>query len=448
MEYVLGIDLGTSYFKVGLFDKDMNMRGLGRVALEKDTQGNSECELPIERFWETLKKGLSIACEQAGADQSDIVAMSYSSQADSFVLLDENYTPLTPLVLWPDNRCKGIHPKLKELFDHKDFLQKTGYGRGCYNTLTINKLLWFQDNRPEIWKKTKHIMIISDYLTYSLTGKCLGDAGTVALLGLFDLENFKWWNQALELIGIEESMLSRPLQPTSVVGKTNTNANKLLGLTKPVEFAVGSLDHHIAAIGAGVGSIADMSESTGTVLACVSFCDEYKPTKNISMGPAAKENSFYKIACDFDGGATAIEWYKNNYAKDLSIDELVKLAEDVAPDCAGLSVDGLASDYEGLSGFRGATEKHSHGHYIRAMMNYTAKSLAQLVTFLDTDNTINTIVATGGGAKSDLWLEIKTKLLNRKFITAESSELACKGAAMVAAVAAGWFDSLESAGKA
>ena len=166
------------------------------------------------------------------------------------------------------------------------------------------------------------------------------------------------------------------------------------------------------------------------------------------MGPAAKENSFYKIACDFDGGATAIEWYKNNYAKDLSIDELVKLAEDVAPDCAGLSVDGLASDYEGLSGFRGATEKHSHGHYIRAMMNYTAKSLAQLVSFLDTDNTIKTIVATGGGAKSDLWLEIKAKLLNRKFITAESSELACKGAAMVAAVAAGWFDSLESAGKA
>ena len=59
MELVLGIDLGTSYFKLGLFDSDGNLCGLGRVAVEKDTGNGSLCELPTERFWKLLQMGLA-----------------------------------------------------------------------------------------------------------------------------------------------------------------------------------------------------------------------------------------------------------------------------------------------------------------------------------------------------------------------------------------------------
>ena len=104
MELVLGIDLGTSYFKLGLFDRTGKLHGFGRVLVEKDTENGNRCQLPVERFWSLLCQGLTEACKQAQAQPEDIKAVSYSSQANSFVLLGEDSQPLTALILWPDSR--------------------------------------------------------------------------------------------------------------------------------------------------------------------------------------------------------------------------------------------------------------------------------------------------------------------------------------------------------
>ena len=120
-------------------------------------------------------------------------------------------------------------------------------------------------------------MTISDYFTFSLVGQHLGDAGTASLLGLLDLKALKWWDKAFDILGLDVSMFSKPLRPGTTAGNMNETAHNLLGFNPETSFVIGSLDHHIAAIGSGVGTVADMSESTGTVLACVKLTKEYNP---------------------------------------------------------------------------------------------------------------------------------------------------------------------------
>lgn len=431
MQYVLGIDLGTSYFKLGLFDKDGNLGGLARIAVEKDTGDGSLCELPTERFWKLLREGLNQACQQANAKPIDVKAVGYSSQAGSFVLLDESDQPLTPLVLWPDKRTKDVYPEVTQLCQEKDFLQTTGMVIGRYIPAPINKLLWFKENKPDIWQKTKRIMTISDYLTFSLTGQYLGDAGTASLLGLLDLQKLKWWDKAFDILGLDSSMFSRPLRPGTTAGNTNIQSQQLLGLKKQTPFVVGSLDHHVAAIGAGVGTIADMSESTGTVLACVNLTKKYHPQKNIYIGPGLGDNSFYQVTLH-NNGATALQWYQQNYASGLTIEQLVQMAKKIKPGCDGLTATPCPDKYENLSGFKNHTDEHTHGHFVRAIMESTAKSLAELVEQLYGKDKPKKIAATGGGAKSDLWLQIKADSIGAEFITVDCDEPACKGAAVLA----------------
>src|ERR1017187_3330883 len=106
MSLLLGIDLGTSYFKVGLFDAAGALKGLGRAAVEKDVPAPRRSQLPVPRFWSLLRRALTEALTQAGANAREIAAVSYSSQTNSFVLLDRADSPLTPIVLWTDERAE------------------------------------------------------------------------------------------------------------------------------------------------------------------------------------------------------------------------------------------------------------------------------------------------------------------------------------------------------
>lgn len=432
MELILGIDLGTSYFKLGLFSRTGELHGLGKVAVQTDSgEDGSLCELPIERFWAALRKGLDDALAQAGAAAEDIAAMGYSSQANSFLLLDEHDEPLTPLILWPDSRGGQIDPSVRQLWEREDFLAVTGIGIESSRQLAVAKLKWFQRKRPELWSRVARIMTISDYLVFSLTGRAVGDAGTASLLGLWDLSQHRWWDDALRLIGIAPSQLSTPLAPGTIAGNLTTEAAPRMGLKPSIPLVAGSLDHHVAAIGAGVGQTCQFSESTGTVLACLRLTDKYTPVQNCCMGPGIGGRGYYQLAFD-DNGASVLEWYHRNHAPQISIPELVAMAKNVPPGSDGLIALPSANKYPDLEGFRNLTDKHKHGHFVRAIMESTAASLAMLVDRLCPEDKPPRILATGGGAQSDLWLWIKADLLDVEFIAPTCKEPACAGAARLA----------------
>jgi len=432
MELVAGVDLGTSYFKVGLFGREGTMHGLGRVAVAKDIGNGSLCELPAERFWSILRQALQQACAQANTMPENIIAISYSSQAGSFLLLDKNNSPLTPLILWPDTRDAQLDPAAVNLWKHPKFLATTGIGIDLAPVSCVSKLKWFQNNQPHIWAQTHRVMTISDYFTFSLTGKFVGDAGTASLLGIYDLPNHRWWSDAFAILGIDPSYFSTPLLPGTAAGVVTPEGANLLGLHSGIPFVVGSLDHHVAAIGAGVPSIAPASESTGTVVACLNYLTTFSPKPNCCMGPGLDNNTFYQLAVS-SNGASVLEWYQKNFAQDLSIVELLSLAQNIPGGAEGLTALPSADTFPVLTGFQNASPKHTRGHYVRAILESNAATLKELMEQLCGKDIPPRIVATGGGAKSKLWLQIKSDLLQAQMISAACEEPACRGAAMFAA---------------
>ena len=446
MDLVLGIDLGTSYFKMGLFDREGRIRGLGRVFLPKDTDNGSRCEVPVERFWKVLHEGIVEACELADAQPTDIVALAYSSQASTFVLLDANDEPLTPLIVWLDRRAKKVYPRLRQLWDRADFLEVTGLGITGLEVGTV-KLCWFLNEEPEIWRRVKRVMTITDYLVYSLTGETSGDEGTASLLGLLDLRKHDWWDDALAALGLSRRQMSKLLGLGTTAGHITAQAARRLGLKKGMPVLVGSLDHNIAAIGAGIDYLAPVSESTGTVLACLRYDTRYAPKTNCLMGAGKTDGQWYQLA--FSGnGASVLEWYQQEFAPDVPIGELVRLAESVAVGADGVIALPSPEGDQSLEGFVHSSANHSHGNFVRAIMESTAATLADLVDTLCPDGRPDKIVATGGGARSDLWLQIKADLLGVDFVVPNCQEPACMGAALIAAVGAGWFGDLDEASSA
>ena len=446
MELVLAIDLGTSYFKLGLFDHSGECRGLGRVAVTVDTDDGTRCELPAERFWSILRDALGRALSQAGADPHDIRAMAYSSQANSFLLLDAADQPLTPLLLWTDRRA-DVDEAVGELASRDDFLSTTGLGMCVDEAFAVNKLRWFQKHRPAVWSRTARVMTISDYLVYSLTGEAAGDAGTASLLGLLDLRKLDWWPAALSQLDIRSEQLSRPLCPGTVAGTVSYLGGNRLPLPEGIPLVAGSIDHHIASIGAGLGLHADLSESTGTVLACVRHADSFEPNAGVICGPSTQPGGYYMLNFD-ENGASVLEWYRNTHSPELSFEQLLGAAQGL-PDGEDIPTARPNADrYPGLEGFTDRQGRHTHGHYVRAILESTARSLAALIDVHCPGGRPGRIVATGGGARSDFWLQLYADRLGMEVVAVQSDEPAVLGASILAATSAGWFPAIPEAQRA
>lgn len=432
MSFFLGIDLGTSYFKAGVFDENGELQGLGRCTVKKNTDG-IRCELEISVFWNTLRDAVNEALENAQILPKMITALSYSSQANSFVLLDAEDKPLTDLILWTDKRAAEIPDKLTELTGREDFLTITGLGIKPGNQSMIAKIDWLRHQQPEIWERTRSIMSISDYLTFSLTEQKISDLSTASMTGLLDIKKGGWWKTATDLFGIHESHLPTPERSGTFAGNLTGKGAKLLGLSRQTLFYLGGLDHHMAAVGAGLTRFDYIVESTGTVLACTGYREGYAPKNGINMAPGLDENHFFQMAFDTNG-AVALEWYQTNHAPELSIIELLDRAEKIEAGCGGLIAKPSANEYEGLSGFINTKDSYTHAYFVRAILESTSLSLSRLVNGLEEAKKIKAVIPSGGGAQSRLWLQIKANMLGKTFLLPDSGELACKGAAMLCAL--------------
>jgi len=430
MSLLLGIDLGTSYFKVGLFDASGGLKGLGRVAVNKTVPASGRCELAVGEFWSGLRHGLAEALAQAGALSSEITGMSYSSQASTFLLLDANDEPLTPFIVWLDSRGDPVEPEL-DAFAHTEIFRTTIGFAGLSAQSAVTKWRWFERNAPSVWDRTRHIMTISDYLTFALTGERVGDASTAAFLALYDLANKQWWPSALQTFAVDRTRLSTPLRPGSPAGRTNADAAALLGVPAGIPFAVGALDHHAAAIGSGLGRLADMSISTGTVLAALALVDEPEAQPQCFHGCHTDGVRFWRLAFD-PNGAGQLEDYQRRFAPERSIEELIALAAHASAGAAWKP--GAASD---------------QGAAVRAVLERVAATHQALVCRVTDDGTgarlPRSVVATGGGARSPLWLQITADMLGLPVVLPACVERACLGAAAFAAVAAGCHATISDA---
>lgn len=427
----MGIDVGTTSIKTAVFDEGCNMLTSSCVDYTVETHGD-RVEFQSEAYWEMVKGEID-------ALEIDVEALAVDSQCETLILTDEAGNPVRKAIVWLDNRATKEAEMIEAQFGRKRVYEITGQPE-ITATWPACKLLWVKNNEPDVWAKTKKIFLLEDYLMYKMTGEFVTEKTLQSSTIYFDIREGKWWEEMLDFIGVDATMLPRLADSGQYIGDYNG-----------IKIVTGAMDQVSGAIGAGVIEKGLVSEMTGTTMVVFLPCDEM---------PAYNPDSIVPCHYNYDGkycllswsstAGMALKWFKNTFCENFSFGDLDELAKDVEPGCNGLTFlphlcGSTMPKYNPMAkgSFTGITPEHTRGHFARSIMEGISCVLTENLNYLGVET--NEIRAMGGGAKSALWCQIKADMTGKKLVTLCNEETACLGAAILAGVGAGIFASVEEA---
>ena len=432
MGKILAIDLGTTYFKFSLFDDRGRLGEMCRIAPPVERDSTGRVELPVDGFCQAILRGLSELRSVANGCLDDVAAVTFATQTNSFVLLDAADRPLTPLILWQDARAAQLTPEVRARCDIPGFQATTGLHPIDFQYMPA-KLLWLQRESPETWKRSRRLCLMSDYLTFLMTGRHVTESGAAGLTGLVDIHRCGWYPEMLDTFEIDSRQLPAIVRAGTDLGTIATKAADRFGLPTTCRFVVGCLDQYAGAIGVGNVEPGRISETTGTVLASVRCSDRFtaQPDTGVYQGPAFHAGWYWQMAVG-QISANYLHWYRDCMPERPDFDRLTSLAESVEPGSAGLRLRGDVAMTHPSTVFEGLTDLHTDGHKVRCIMEAVACALDEQVAALAGGHRPAEIVCAGGAARSCAWLQIKADVLGLATTATDCAEPTSLGAAVLA----------------
>lgn len=431
MGNILVIDLGTSYFKVALFGRDGQLHDVVRLAVPVTGQDKGLAELDAKTFEGLVTTGIQTLSDRSPQLIAGVDAVTFATQTNSFLLLDEHNQPMTPLILWPDRRALECENQARKLFDAQENATLTGVPQISHQFM-VAKLLWLRQYRQELWQAA-HLLLISDYLTWLFTGRFMTEAGTAGLTGLIDIHQCEWLPVMVARFGIKSEWLASIVRAGTDLGPISVVAARRWSLPESCRFIVGCLDQYAGAIGAGNAEPGRVSETTGTVLATVRCSDELSTTlpPTVFQGPAFVPGRYFQMIFG-NTSANYLEWFRNQQPDRPSFEQLVMEAELVPPGAGGLRLR-LGSELTvPAEVFDGLTQQHTRHHMVRCILEAVASALRDQVQTLCRPNMPEEIRSVGGASRSSLWLQIKADVLGTSVRAIDCPEPTSMGAAILA----------------
>ena len=450
---LLGIDISTTGAKALLINLDGRVITSATTALNLSTPHPLWSEQDPDDWWIGIKLSIRKALAQANAKGDDISAIGMTGQMHGLVMLDSNGKVLRPAILWNDQRTGEQCDEIRARVGREQLIAISG--NDALTGFTAPKMLWVRENEPQVYKKVKHILLPKDYIRYKLTGEYAvdraGGSGTI----LFDLAKRTWSEKILKALEIPNAWLPPTFEGPEVSGTINKTAGDETSLSEGIPVVGGGGDQAAQAVGVGAvqpGIIALTLGTSGVVFAT---------TESPLVEPEGRLHAFCHAVPErwhFMGvmlsAAGSLQWYRDTLAPDTSFNDLVAEANSVSPGSEGLLflpyLTGERTphpDPEARGAWVGLTVRHTRAHLTRAVLEGVAFGIKDSFTLIQSAGLgeITQVRISGGGAKSQLWQQIMADVLGSELVTVNTAEGAAFGAALLAGVGVGAYNSVHEA---
>lgn len=450
---IAGLDVGTTGCKIAVYDEKAVLLDTYYQEYEV-TRRNGQHEISFEE----IRKGV-FALLKTAAREHRLTALGVTSFGETFAMLDEDDRILAPSMLYTDPRGAKETAALCAAIGEEKLTLLTGVKP--HPMYSIAKMMWWKANHPELYRRCKRILLGEDFIVYTLTGNARIDYSLAARTAAFDIEKKSWIKEVFRAAGIDLSLMSEPVPTGSIAGTVTEKVRAELGIEYDFAVVNGAHDQVACMIGSGVFSTDCAMDGTGTV-ECIPVVLKEKPADpafyacGYSIVPYL-DGLYACYALSFTGGAT-LKWFRDNFAElekakaeqehhnvYARLDEKVPQAPTkllVLPHFAGAATPYM--DAGSKAAFVGLTLETTKMDLYKALMEGTSyEMLFNFNTMKAFTGQIKEIRATGGGASSDVWLQIKADILNTEVTALSCKEIGAAGTAALAGAAIGQTDSLQ-----
>ena len=452
MSFFLGIDVSTTATKALIIDADGSVVSVSSTEYLFQTPRPLWSEQDPALWWNGAAASIRQALDSAGVDGSSIGAVGLTGQMHGLVLLDDSGSVLRPSILWNDQRTAAECDEIRDRVGREDLISITG--NDAVTGFTAPKILWVRNNEPELFARTRHILLPKDYVRLRLTGEYATDVAGAAGTLLMDLRTRRWSEHILERLQIPAGWMPATHEGPEVTGRVTAKAAEATGLSAGTPVVAGGGDQSAGAVGVGAvreGIVALTLGTSGVVFATV---DQpfVEPEARLHAFCHAVPGKWHLMGVMLSA-AGSLRWYRDTLFPDMSFDDLLAPAGAVGAGSEGLLflpyLTGERTphaDPNARGAFVGLTVRHRREHLTRSVLEGVAFGLKDSFELMRTAGlrSIDHVRISGGGVKSPLWREILAAVLNMELVTVTTSEGAAFGAALLAGVGAGHWGTVDA----
>ena len=445
----VGIDLGTSAVKLLLMDDTGAVKNIVSKEYPLYFPHPGWSEQNPEDWYHATISGLKELLE--GFNKEDVSGISFGGQMHGLVILDEDDKVIRPAILWNDGRttkeCDYLNYEIGKstLSKYTANISFTGF--------TAPKILWVMNEEPENFARIKKIMLPKDYIAYMLTGVHCTDVSDASGMLLLDVKNRKWSKEMCEICHITEEMLPTLFESYECVGTVLPEVARELGIREDVKVAAGAGDNAAAAVATGTVGNGGCNISLGTSGTIFISSEKFGVDKNNALHAFCDANGAYHLMGCMLSAASCNKWWMDEIVgtKDYVTEQkaIEKLGENHVYFLPYLM--GERSPYNNPNAratFIGMTMDTTRADMTQAVLEGVAFALRDSFEVAKSLGIpISRTKICGGGAKSSLWKKIIANVLNVKVDVLETEEGPSLGGAMLAAVACGVYENVETAAK-
>ncbi|PTM56578.1 xylulokinase [Desmospora activa] len=449
MRYVIGVDLGTSAVKCLLVSEGGEVVASASRPFDSMRIRSGYSEQDPEQWVQETVHCLQAVMAAAGVEASSVDGISFSGQMHGLVLLDEQQRLLRPAILWNDTRtsaeCREIEATVG--WEHLLAIAKNPALEG----FTLPKLLWVRKHEPHLYDRAAVFLLPKDYVRFRLTGNIHAEFSDAAGTLLLDIPRREWSRELCDALAIDRGICPPLVESHACVGTLLPSIAEATGLTPSTPVFAGGADNACGAIGASVLEEDRTLCSIGTSGVILSpDRRERDVTGKLHYFNHAVPGIDYAMGVTLAAGQS-LSWLRKLIAPSQSYDSLLAPIDSISPGAGGLLFTPYLSgertphaDADIRGSFIGLDVSHSQAHMVRSVVEGITFSLCESLAILRAQGkSVDRIVSIGGGAQSETWLQIQADIFNAEMVSLRHEEGPGMGAAMLAAVGAGWFDRLD-----